>query len=231
MSVIRPQRLWRSSAVLVALVAGVGAPGCYEGFDPLDPEVIAEVARGRGDAQGFEHSGIYGGTFEALECGCDSLDDRFNVSLCPLIDMLTDLGFEDALALELIQADGSVRAQALPGSDFLELGDNSLSLPLLYGSLQAEGRISAAGVIAVDVLVAEGQVLARIDGTLEGETQAWRLQVEYQQRYVLDVIASDELGAEFTKESDPTVVSADCRERIALDLIWLAPPLGPLGGG
>lgn len=210
---------------MVAIVLGLGPAGCYEGFDPLDAEVLAEVARGRGDAEGFERSGIYGGTFEALECGCDSLDQSIDVSLCNLLDLAASVGFEDGLGMEVVQADGSARVEALALTGLLGLDDDSLFLPLLYGSLQADGSLSAAGVLQADAIIARGQVLARVDGTLDGEPGAWRLQLEYQQRYVLDLLGG---GVEFAVPS--VVQSTDCRERIAVDLIWVAPPLQPLGG-
>jgi hypothetical protein len=210
--------------VLPAVLAG--APGCYQGFDPLDPEVLAEVARSRGDAQGFEHSGVYVGTFEALECGCGDIDERFDVSLCNLIDSATAFGFEDGLDMELIQADGSVRIEALALSGFFE--QQAALLPLLYGSLQADGRISSAGVLQADAIAVQGQVLARIDGTLDGQAGAWALTVEYQQRYLLDLLGGGG-GEEFVNDEEASVLaSTDCRERVGLDLRWVSPPLAPV---
>jgi hypothetical protein len=204
------------------------APGCYQGSDPLDPEVLAEVARSRGDAQGFEHSGVYVGTFEALECGCGGIDARFDVSLCALIDDAAALGFDDGLDMELIQADGSVRIEALALAGFFE--QQAALLPLLYGPLQADGRISSAGVLQADAIAVQGQVLARLDGTLDGQAGAWALTVEYQQRYVLDLLGG---GDEFIDDDVETVLATtDCRERVGLDLRWVSPPLEPvpLGG-
>jgi hypothetical protein len=168
------------------------------------------------------------GTFEALECGCADVGGRFDVSLCTLIEDAAALGFEDGLDVELIQADGSVRVEALALSSLFE--EQAALVPLLYGSLHTDGRISSAGVLQADVLAAQGQVLARLDGTLEGEPGAWTLVAEYQQRYVLDLLGGDEFVSE---EVDRVLQSTDCRERLSLDLRWVAPPLEPvpLGGG
>jgi hypothetical protein len=212
--------------VLPVALAGA-ATGCYQGFDPLDPEVLAEVARARGDAQGFEHSGIYVGNFEALECGCAELEARVNVSLCTLIESANMIGLGMGLDVELVQADGSVRIEALSLAGFFE--EQAPLLPLLYGPLHADGRIAVAGVLQADALVVKGQVLARIDGTLDGPPGAWVLDVEYQQRYVLDLLAGGaELGAEFGGDAEEVIGTTDCRERVGMHLQWFSPPLQPV---
>lgn len=219
-------RAWRSGiGILGAAAAALALPGCYEGFDPLDPEVLAEVARSRGDAVGFERSGVYVGTFEVHECGCGEVDSRFDVSLCTTFERIEELGLPPVLELELVQADGTVRIEALGLGDFFE--EQALLLPVFYGPVHADGRLAAAGVLQADAIAVQGQVLGRIDGTSEQVAGEWALVAEYQQRYAVDFItAPDVLDIGIEGES----LSVDCRERIGLDLRWTSPPIGPLGG-
>lgn len=218
-------RAWRCIGILGAATAALALPGCYEGFDPLDPEVLAEVARSRGDAQGFERSGVYVGTFEVHECGCGEVDSRFDVSLCTTIERIEELGLPPVLELELVQADGTVRIEALGLGDFFE--QQALLLPVFYGPLHADGRLSAAGVLQADAIAVQGQVLGRIDGTSEQVAGEWALVAEYQQRYAVDFITAPDV-LDIGIEGDS--LSVDCRERIGLDLRWTSPPIGPLGG-
>lgn len=211
--------------ILGAAAAALALPGCYEGFDPLDPEVLAEVARSRGDAQGFERSGVYVGTFEVHECGCGEVDSRFDVSLCTTIERIEELGLPPVLELELVQADGTVRIEALGLGDFFE--EQALLLPVFYGPLHADGRLAAAGVLQADAIAVQGQVLGRIDGTSEQVAGEWALVAEYQQRYAVDFITAPDV-LDIGIEGDS--LSVDCRERIGLDLRWTSPPIGPLGG-
>ncbi len=198
-------------AGLVGLVA-LWAPACYDGFDPLDPDVLAEIARQRGDAQGLAGTGLYVGPFEPLECGCGNLIAGVQVSLCDAIDLLS--GFTNRLELELIQADGTVRAQPLPMG--LE-GGAPMLVPTLYGPLDSEGNISAAGVLQADNIVVRGQVYGRLDGTLVDGV----LEVEYQQRTVADTLGgTDQIPID----------SVDCRERIGMTVSWNGPPRDPADG-
>ena len=219
-------RQWSLGAIGAA-AAALGPTGCYEGFDPLDPEVLAEVARSRGDARGYDRSGVYAGTFEVHECGCGEVDSRFDVSLCTTIERLEALGLPPVLELELVQADGTVRIEALGLGDFFE--EQALLLPVFYGPLHADGRIAAAGVLQADAIAVQGQVLGRIDGTLghDDETDAWALVAEYQQRYAVDFITAPDV-LDIGIEGDS--LSIDCRERIGLDLRWASPPLAPIDG-
>ena len=199
--------------------------GCHEDLDPLDPEVLAEVARSRGDAQGFARSGVYVGTFELHECGCGNVDSRFDVSLCTTIERIEELGLPPVLELELVQADGTVRIEALGLGNFFE--EQTPLLPAFYGPLHADGRLAAAGVLQADALAVEGQVLGRIDGTSELVAGEWALVAEYQQRYAVDFITAPDV-LDIGVEGDS--LSVDCRERIGLDLRWVSAPIGPLGG-
>jgi hypothetical protein len=206
-------------------LVALAMPGCYDGFDPLDPAVLAAVARGRGDAQGFEHSGVYTGAYEVLDCGCSNIESVLDVSLCTSLELAASVGVTPDLALELVQADGTARMRALGLGGFFTA--ELALLPALYGSLQADGRLATAGVLEADAVVVSGQVLGRIDGTIEREDDGWRLVGDYRQRYVVDLIASpDALDIGLDAEGAPQAV--DCREHIALDLRWIGPPAPPI---
>lgn len=226
----RRARAWSGGVAATATLAAIfTVGGCYEGFDPLDPEVLAEVARTRGDAQGFDRSGIYVGRADVLECGCDGALTSLGGggSLCQSLESLEMAGIDPVLDMELVQADGTVRVRALAFGGLFE--SETTLLPSFYGPLHADGRLSAAGVLQADLVAAQGQVLGRVDGTLELVNGQWTLVGEYQQRYELDFIAQpDVLDAAFDEQG--TVTSVDCRERMALDLRWAAPPYTPLDG-
>jgi hypothetical protein len=219
----RRARAWSGIAVAAtaALAAILTVGGCYEGFDPLDPEVLAEVARTRGDAQGFDRSGVYMGPVEVLECGCteDVMATGYELSLCGAFETLEMLGVEPELQLELVQADGTVRVRAVA---FAIVSGGGL-LPVFYGPLDADGRISAAGVLQADAVAARGQVLGRIDGTLDGPDGQWMLVGEYQQRYAVDLLSSRPDVLDVGLDEQGTTTSVDCRERLALELRWSSP--------
>jgi hypothetical protein len=210
-----------------AALAALAATGCPEDPDPLDPEVLTELARSRGDAQGIEHTGVYQGTFEVLECGCSELDVPFNPSLCASIEAAEAIGLPRVAELELVQADGTVRLRALGLGDFFE--EQASLLPVFYGPLQADGRFSAAGVLEADALAVQGRVLGRIDGVIEPSDEVWSLVGEYQQRYAVDLFASPDV-LDVGIDDSTSVQSVDCRERIAVDLRWVSPPPVALGG-
>ena len=220
--------LRRAALACTALWLGLGGGGCYEGFDPLDPEVLAEVMRSRGDAKGGDHSGIYLGRFEALECGCSEVDAEYDLTMCTLIEQAEAIGLSALLDVQLVQADGTVRIQALSLGSQLE--SSALLLPVLYGPIHADGRLSAGGVLQADTVFIQGQVLGRFDGTLDGPPGAATLELEYQQRYVLDLFGSDDVIGFYGE--DVLLQSFDCRERIGLTLGWFASPDAlPPGGG
>lgn len=210
---------------VVGVSGALVVPGCYDGFDPLDPAVLAGVARGRGDAQGFERSGIYTGAYEVLDCGCSDIGSELDVSLCTSLELAERVGVTPDLALEVIQADGTARMQALGLGGFFE--SELALLPAQYGSLQADGRLATAGVLQADAIVAAGQVLGRIDATIEREDDGWRLVGDYRQRYVVELVASpDALDIGLDAGGDAQAV--DCREHIGLDLRWVGPPNVPM---
>ncbi len=205
----------RTPCVIILGLICMATPGCYDGFDPLDPEVLAEIARERGDADGIGKTGVYRGTFDPIDCGCTQLVIGFDVSLCALISTAT--GFTDNLDVEVIQADGTVRITTLP----LSFNGNTaepLLLPTLYGPLDSDGTIAAGGVVQADSIVVGGQVYGRMDGTLVGET----LEVDYRQRVVVDVLG----GADERAPID----SIDCRERIGMSLTWAGTAIDPSEG-
>jgi hypothetical protein len=212
-------RRWATAAGAATLA--LAPAGCYEGFDPFDPEVLEAVMRSRGDAEGFERSGVYGGMIEVIDCTCSEVDESFDVSLCSALDRAETLGLPLVVAIELVQADGAVRLQA-QGLDegYLE---RAPLLPTYYGALWAEGRLQAATVLAADALLVQGQVLGRVDGTLVPTDDGWRLEAEYQQRYAVDLYVEPSSFDVVDFEGGQSL-AVDCRERIALDLRWLGPP-------
>jgi hypothetical protein len=226
MSARRARAWWGIVGTATAVLASVLVTGCYDGFDPLDPEVLAEVARTRGDAVGFERSGIYVGTFDVLECGCSGLDAQINVTLCTLIELQEQVGGTALADIEIVQADGTVRITALQFDGGFDA--SGPLLPVFYGPLQADGRVSAAGVLQADAIAVQGQVLGRVDGVVEREDDTWVFVAELQQRYAVDLLSGQDfldIGLEGGE-----IQSVDCRERIALDVRWQTPPYVPIDG-
>lgn len=216
----------RTRKAPAALAMMLGASGCYDGFDPLDPEVLVEIARSHGDAEGTDRSGIYFGTVEVIECGCLDVGAAADVSLCVRLEQVQALGVVTSTEIELVQADGTARlraeglGQAVEGADAL--------VPVFYGPLDADGRISVAGIVQADALAVRGQVLGRIDGTLEPEGTSWRLDADYQLRYLVDLVAQPDV---LDLDVEGQALSVDCRERLHLDLAWNRPLPVPLDPG
>lgn len=200
----------------LVLAVATGPVGCYEGFDPMDPQVLAEVARSRGDAEGIALSGVYAGNAETLECGCEQLESTGVLSLCMLVAQLPG---ETAPPLTVVQADGTVQILLRPAV-LDDDDDDDVFIPTLYGPLDTDGRLSAAGTIQADGLVAQGQVLARLDGTLAPDDTVTALEVEYQQRTLVQVFETAD-GLKVIGTGDLEVQDIDCRERIGLDLVWI----------
>lgn len=191
--------------------------GCYQGYDPLDPEVLAEIIRSRGDAAGIERSGLYRGSFDVVSCGCEDEDIIFDITLCTNLNDLDDAGIDAPMDVTVIQADGSVRISEQNVQLLDALGDPLL--PTFYGALDEDGSLSAAGVLQTDALLVEGQVLGRIDGSFDDDGE---LVLELQQRYRLSTeITSD-------AEGDQQWRDIDCREWIELDMQRIGSPLLPL---
>lgn len=234
-SMARPRHARGRARAWGALLLAAALPGCGEDYDPLDPAVLAAVARSRGDARGQALGGFYVGRFEALECGCADVFTDIDVeaarlaSLCTLIEEAEGLGLDDRLDVELVQADGTARAHGLRLGGLFQ--EDATLLPVLYGALEADGTISVAGVLTLDVVFAQGQVLGRFDGTLHQPDGAPlpTLEVEYQQRYVADLAVEAE---DLPEGSEGILEAVDCRERIGLSLTWEAPlDLFELPGG
>lgn len=201
----------------LALALGTAPIACYDGFDPLDPERLAEIARSRGDALGIEWSGQYFGDAEPLECGCEQVDDADVLSLCGVVDQFGELGLPAAFPLTVVQADGTLQVFLLPPQQ--DVDGVSILNPTLYGPVHADGRVSAAGSLLGDGLLIRGQVLARIDGTVTADAEGTRtLEAQIQQRYVVQLaqsVDSLDIGNDQAQFRD-----IDCRERVALDLRW-----------
>ena len=197
-------------------------PACYQGYDPVDPETLAEIMRTRGDAEGIELSGLYRGRFDVLSCGCDQEMTTFDVTLCAALEEADRLGIETIFDVVVIQADGSMRVS----EEGFEIDGNlgAPLLPTLYGPLDADGTLSIAGILQTDALLVEGQVLSRIDGTLDEDG----LSGELQQRYHLSTDVTDGAPIEERPGGGSTPAEVDCREWIGLDLVRLGPPPLPL---
>ena len=209
------RRPFRGLALVLAAL-----PGCYDGADPLDPQLLAEIARSRGDAEGISLSGFYRGEFEKIDCGCEDIPRAQQASLCTLIDNAGLFGMGGLFAVEVVQADGTLRIRP----EVQDLLSGEFLAPTLYGPVSAEGDVVVAGVLRADALLVQGQVLGRADGTLTGPPGASVLEVDYQQRSTLDVITSDG-GPD--REISNGVETIDCRERIAMDLTWFEGLPGP----
>ncbi len=212
-----PRRLRCGSLSLLVLLTG-----CYDGYDPLDPDLLAQIARSRGDAEGFERSGYYSGTYETIECGCEEYTSARALSLCFQVEQADQFGLQSAFPIQIVQADGTVRLlPAVEGDGF----SNGPLLPTFYGPLSADGTLQAAGILEADELVFVGRVLARIDGTFEGSGTEGTLRGEYQQRYILDFIGLDVDLIDVGQPATPD--SVDCREVIEFDLSFAAvlPPV------
>lgn len=201
---------WPCSLALLAALAAV--PGCYEGYDRLDPDRLAEIIRSRGDAEGIARSGLYRGSFSVLSCGCDELATTFDVTLCSVVAELESFGLDDRFEVVVIQADGTVRITAQNVQLVSGLGEPLT--PAFYGSLDADGTVEAAGILQSDALLVEGQVLGRVDGTLDEQG----LRAELNQRYSLTTEVTPPNG-----DASSEAANVDCREWIELDLVLDGP--------
>lgn len=139
-----------STRRLLALVL-LGACGAEP--DPLDPEVIDDVAKSGGDAEGDARSGTYRiAATTTRACDCQEVQ---GIDLCDA--SLTQLG--DGSSVVLTQTDG-----------YLLLEPANAPVPLaLTGSLDAAGAFDLGGLYDLSSVLGEGDLVTRLTGEFSGD--------------------------------------------------------------
>ena len=113
--------------------------------DPLDPEVIRELAATQGSATGDERSGAWTFAFEQRSCDCPSFEiDGALLDLCALLNLV------------------SVEVELVEGSGWL--GVSGPGFALLTGAIEADGGFVVGGREDLSNLGAGLEALRRLDG-------------------------------------------------------------------
>ena len=148
-------------SMLVALVASLVAAsvGCGadpDPVDPLDPELLRELARAQGTASGSARSGTF-----VLELATDSCD-------CPSVE------FEgQAVDICTFAALSGAAVELLEGSGVLAIADGTESMfMMLRGAIEADGSFIVAETRNLTTLVGPLDALRRMDGQFLDESSA-----------------------------------------------------------
>jgi hypothetical protein len=177
-------------AGLLALALAPSA--CADELGPLDPEVVAELARPPGDAKGTAFSGRYILTLTIVDCPCTTYP---YYSLCPTMGATGTFG---------------LGFTATHGEGLLELDTDYTSL---YGRVDADGSFAVGEVVALDTGLLSGQAVSRVDGDFDLDTDgAARVDGELARHVVGDYPEVDPVTGAVTK-----TIHIDCTERFMFD--------------
>lgn len=135
---------WPAPVWILAFGAGC-SPGS-EPLDPLDRELIAELATAQGSASGDARSGAFTIAFTTDSCDCPSVEfDAQTIDLCTLVSL------------------GELPAELVEGSGFLGISNEGLAL-LLTGAIESDGSFIVAGTQDISTLASPLEALRRMDG-------------------------------------------------------------------
>lgn len=144
----------RRPVVAALLTLCVGCASNSEPADPLDRELIAELATAQGSASGDARSGAFSISFTTDSCDCPSLElDGQAVDLC----MLASFG---ELPVELVE-----------GSGVLGISNEAAAL-LLTGAIEADGSFVVTGTQDISMLASPLEALRRMDGVFSDNDRA-----------------------------------------------------------
>lgn len=139
------------AAGIAAAILAVGV-GCGEGsepIDPLDPELVRELALAQGSASGDAHAGSYQLQLEVDHCDCPSVSyEGQTIDLCTISSA-------DALTTELSQ-----------GSGVLAI---STAIGLFTGAIETNDSFVVAGITDLSTLAGPLESLRRMDGQFSGD--------------------------------------------------------------
>lgn len=139
------------STLLPVLVLAVGA-ACSsdpELTDPLERDLIAELATAQGSASGSARSGAFTLAFTIDACDCPTVDiEGQTIDLCGLASFAE-------LPVEVVE-----------GSGILGVSNDDEAL-LLTGAIEADGSFIIAGTQDVSTLASPLEVLRRVDGQFD----------------------------------------------------------------
>lgn len=127
------------------------ATACAEEPGPLDREVVAEIARSRGDAQGGERTGSYYASFDVGACDCPA---DITLPLC------LSQEFADTFDLEL---------RVVEGDGFLTMTMVDSELLLLSGAIDEDGTATLGSVVIGFGYSTNLVVIGRLDGEFEDD--------------------------------------------------------------
>lgn len=145
-----PAPLARRTAAALACLALLVLGACPEDQPPddLDPEVVADVARAGGDAEGDAWSGEYDLQSEPGACDCPT---RMGFDLCALFDVFGATG-------RVTHAEGYLTLVSLSSASFG-----------LSGAVDRDGSFELAAIYGLDSLLSSGSVYARMPGAFADE--------------------------------------------------------------
>ena len=148
------------------MVAGLTlGSGCQETPGELDPEVVHDLSRRPGDAEGLDLTGAYAGQITLLECGCPELDGLEGLSICHGMGGLKpEAGDSGFLMFEVVQTDGIL---------MMRVEDLSLT-----GPVDDDGAFAVGGVFDMTTIATTGKIVTRVDGNFDPDSNRNRLEAD-----------------------------------------------------
>lgn len=176
----------------VAAVLALALTSCQETPGELDPQVVHDLSRQPGDGLDLDLTGTYSGQITIVECGCPELDALTDRTLCNGIGgIVPEVGQTGFVSFEVVQTDG-----------ILMLRLETLSLT---GPIYEDGEFSVGGLFDMTTAVSTGNIVSRIDGTFDVDSNRNDLEALAQVRLKGD--------AAFDIDSMDDRTSLDCVER------------------
>ncbi len=150
----------------VPAIAGMVLVGCSEGPGFLDPDVVHDLARAYGTAEGFALSGQYLARADPVDCGCEGMLGS-GLSVCGTLPAGA------SVPLTVVQSDGAI---------LLRVATDAFT-----GPVDDDGTFAAGALVNIESGGLGLRLVARMDGTfgdpdrvpvaLEGELW-WRVEGE-----------------------------------------------------
>ena len=162
------------------LAAGLLLAACQEAHGPLDVETINELTMERGDADGFDRSGLYRiDHVDAIECPCDDM---------VMGDLMNNDGFTGfSICLTVNQFPGtSTDARVVATNGVLTVEISIADGGELIGPINEGGDFSVGVVTTLSTAGAEGRLITRIDGDFDGSGESTTVEATLQNRIVGD---------------------------------------------
>lgn len=180
----------RGGSLSIAAVFALALTGCQETPGELDPQVVHDLSRQPGDGLDLDLTGTYSGQITVAECGCPEIAALEEMTICnTAID--PEIGSTGFVSFEVVQTDGILMLR--------------LETLALTGPIYADGTFSAGGLFDATTPLTTANIVSRIDGTFDLDSNRTDVEALAQVRFRGD--------AAFDIDAMENQSAVDCVER------------------